>query len=200
VWLLNGIMKSGAAFAKPARTTNSEKRPTNNDLPTRLPTCYRYTVTHMAGEFRYRFQRRPRPWTAAEVAALRQRLGLSQAAFAEEIGVRQQTVSEWETGMYKPRGASVTILTLLAVSSGFKFDQPVSRSNGHEPAPRMETNGSAPRRQVTQPDPPPVRPLATHPDWIRTNGTSHRGVTPSPRNFVQPGNSGMAQRGPEIPM
>jgi DNA-binding transcriptional regulator YiaG len=68
----------------------------------------------MAGEFRYRFQRRPRPWTAAEVAALRKRLGLSQAAFAEEIGVRQQTVSEWETGRYQPRGASVRLLGMLA--------------------------------------------------------------------------------------
>ena len=68
----------------------------------------------MAGEFRYRFQRRPRAWTAAEVAALRKRLGLSQAAFAGEIGVRQQTVSEWETGRYQPRGASVRLLGMLA--------------------------------------------------------------------------------------
>jgi len=55
-----------------------------------------------------------RRWTAARVAALRERLGLSQAAFARELGVRQQTVSEWETGRYAPRGASARILGILA--------------------------------------------------------------------------------------
>jgi DNA-binding transcriptional regulator YiaG len=67
--------------------------------------------------FRYRTpRRRPRPaeWTAESVAALRARLGLSQAALAGEIGVRQQTVSEWETGRYEPRGATARMLSLLA--------------------------------------------------------------------------------------
>ena len=41
------------------------------------------------------------------------RLGLSQAAFARELGVRQQTVSEWETGRYAPRGASARLLSLF---------------------------------------------------------------------------------------
>jgi len=52
--------------------------------------------------------------TPEDVAALRARLGLSQAAFAAELGVRQQTVSEWETGRYRPRGASVRMLRTLA--------------------------------------------------------------------------------------
>ncbi len=53
-------------------------------------------------------------WTAARVAALRRAMGLSQAAFARELGVRQQTVSEWETGRYQPRGASACLLGMLA--------------------------------------------------------------------------------------
>lgn len=53
-------------------------------------------------------------WNAERVAALRRRLGLTQAAFAARLGVRQQTVSEWETGRYAPRGASARLLTLLA--------------------------------------------------------------------------------------
>ena len=57
---------------------------------------------------------RPGPFDADAVAALRARLGLSQAAFAAELGVRQQTVSEWETGRYRPRGASARMLRLLA--------------------------------------------------------------------------------------
>jgi DNA-binding transcriptional regulator YiaG len=59
-------------------------------------------------------RRRKRQWTAGEIAGLRARLRLSQAAFAERLGVRQQTVSEWETGRYAPRGASATLLALLA--------------------------------------------------------------------------------------
>ena len=46
--------------------------------------------------------------------ALRRRLGLSQADFAARLGVRQQTVSEWETGRYIPRGASLTVLRMVA--------------------------------------------------------------------------------------
>jgi DNA-binding transcriptional regulator YiaG len=53
------------------------------------------------------------PWDAGRVAALRRRLGVSQAVLASELGVRQQTVSEWETGRYAPRGASARLLTLL---------------------------------------------------------------------------------------
>lgn len=53
------------------------------------------------------------PWTAERIARLRRRLNLSQAAFARELGVRQQTVSEWETGRYAPRGASARILSLF---------------------------------------------------------------------------------------
>ena len=61
-------------------------------------------------------------WQADNIRTLRSHLGLSQTALSREIGIRQQTISEWETGMYAPRGASVTILTLLAVSSSFQFE------------------------------------------------------------------------------
>ena len=54
------------------------------------------------------------PWTAERIAALRAELGLTQAAMAAELGVRQQTISEWETGQYEPRGASARMLGLLA--------------------------------------------------------------------------------------
>jgi DNA-binding transcriptional regulator YiaG len=46
---------------------------------------------------------------------------LTQSKLAEELGTRQQTISEWETGMYRPRGTSVTLLTLVAERSGFKY-------------------------------------------------------------------------------
>ena len=61
-------------------------------------------------------QRRPagQAGDAAGVRALRLRLGLSQQQFADELSVRQQTVSEWETGRYAPRGATARLLSIVA--------------------------------------------------------------------------------------
>ena len=60
-------------------------------------------------------------WDASKVKALREHLQLTQTAMSEELGVRQQTVSEWETGMYAPRGASAKLLTILAERAKFKY-------------------------------------------------------------------------------
>ena len=40
---------------------------------------------------------------------------------AREMGVRQQTISEWETGMYRPRGSSSTLLHIIAERAGFRY-------------------------------------------------------------------------------
>jgi DNA-binding transcriptional regulator YiaG len=53
-------------------------------------------------------------WSAESITELRARLGLTQAEMAGALGVRQQTISEWETGRYQPRGASVRMLQVLA--------------------------------------------------------------------------------------
>ena len=66
-------------------------------------------------------KRNPVNWDGQGVRALRQHLRLTQAKLAEELGTRQQTISEWETGMYKPRGTSATLLTIVAERSGFKY-------------------------------------------------------------------------------
>ncbi|MSQ27697.1 MAG: helix-turn-helix domain-containing protein, partial [Dehalococcoidia bacterium] len=60
-------------------------------------------------------------WDAGSLRALRRHLGLTQQQFAGELGARQQTVSEWETGMYRPRGASATLLTMIAEQAGFDY-------------------------------------------------------------------------------
>ena len=49
---------------------------------------------------------------------------------AEEMGTRQQTVSEWETGLYRPRGASRKMLSILAERSRFRYS-----ADGEEPEP-----------------------------------------------------------------
>ena len=67
-------------------------------------------------------ERRRRPeWDAGRVRALRQHLGLTQVALSGELGVRQQTVSEWETGAYRLRGAAARLLTLVAERAGFSY-------------------------------------------------------------------------------
>jgi transcriptional regulator with XRE-family HTH domain len=53
-------------------------------------------------------------WDAGDVAALRERLGLSQEELARMLGVRQQTVSDWETGRHEPRGASLRVLSMAS--------------------------------------------------------------------------------------
>jgi len=60
-------------------------------------------------------------WNAQRVRALRQHLGLTQVQMAVEMGSRQQTVSEWETGQYQPRGTSARLLTLIAERGGFRY-------------------------------------------------------------------------------
>lgn len=79
--------------------------------------------------------RAPRePWTAERIAALRAELGLSQAEMAEELGVRQQTVSEWETGRYQPRGTSLRVLHNLAETSR-AYDADSGEQPERRPAP-----------------------------------------------------------------
>ena len=60
-------------------------------------------------------------WNADGIRALRRHLGLTQYELAEELGTRQQTISEWETGMYKPKGTSSTLLTIVAERAQFDY-------------------------------------------------------------------------------
>ena len=49
-----------------------------------------------------------------DVKALRDRLGLTQAKLAEEVGVDQSTVSNWEKQVTVPRGPARKLLHSLA--------------------------------------------------------------------------------------
>ena len=60
-------------------------------------------------------------WNADTIKALRRHMGLTQQGMSEELGTRQQTISEWETGMYKPRGATRTLLNIVAERAGFVY-------------------------------------------------------------------------------
>ena len=63
-----------------------------------------------------------RNWDADAVRELRSRMRLTQQQMARRLGIRQQTVSEWETGLYAPRGASVTLLRMVSEESGTSYN------------------------------------------------------------------------------
>ena len=67
-------------------------------------------------------QKRRATWDAQSVRGLRRHLELTQDQLADELGVRQQTVSEWETGAYRPRGASGRLLSIIADKADFAYD------------------------------------------------------------------------------
>ncbi len=77
-------------------------------------------------------------WDAESIRALRRYLGLTQQEMAEELGTRQQTISEWETGMYRPRGGMNRLLTLVAEGKGFEY-QVLSGAGTYE----FESSGSS---------------------------------------------------------
>jgi DNA-binding transcriptional regulator YiaG len=62
-------------------------------------------------------------WNGELIRALRLHMGLTQSAMAKELGVRQQTVSEWEKGVYVPTKASAKYLTLVAEKANFKYEE-----------------------------------------------------------------------------
>lgn len=50
--------------------------------------------------------------TVPSVASIRERTGLSQARFAELLGVSVRTLQEWEQGRRAPSGAARTLLMI----------------------------------------------------------------------------------------
>jgi hypothetical protein len=83
----------------------------------------RQVVTFARPELRYRLRRSGDDllWDAQAVLALRQHMGVNQAGLAEVLGVRQQTVSEWERGVYAPTRARSKHLSLIAERAAFPY-------------------------------------------------------------------------------
>ena len=71
-------------------------------------------------------------WDGRAVRALRRHMKLSQDEMAARLGTRQQTVSEWETGRYRPRGASVTLLTMIAERAEFEYGVRQEQGTGNK--------------------------------------------------------------------
>ena len=81
-----------------------------------------------------RRRRQGQQWDADRVKALRDHLGLTQQQMSEELGTRQQTISEWERGIYRPRGVSRTMLNIIAEGAGFRYtaESPEDTGDGAE--------------------------------------------------------------------
>ena len=68
------------------------------------------------------YEAKQRQWDSECVQALRRHLRLTQRQLADRLGVRQQTISEWETSIYQPRGASATLLSIVAEQADFSYE------------------------------------------------------------------------------
>lgn len=63
-------------------------------------------------------------WDRDAVKQLRKALELTQDEFADLLGCRQQTISEWEQGLYAPANAYGKLLTQLkSRSPSFEIPQ-----------------------------------------------------------------------------
>lgn len=67
-------------------------------------------------------RRRPQyEWDARRIRALREYLGMTQQQMADELAVRQQTISEWETGVHRPHRSTQKTLSMVAERAGFVY-------------------------------------------------------------------------------
>ena len=80
------------------------------------------TVIFQKFQAEYRIQRHGDAivWNRDAVRSLRKHMSLTQAKFAQELGVRRQTVSEWENGVYEPDRSTAKHLERVAEQQGFE--------------------------------------------------------------------------------
>ncbi len=61
-------------------------------------------------------------WDGESIKALRLHMGVSQVQLAQEMGVRPQTICEWETGRYEPSRAMSKYLSRVAKRAQFESE------------------------------------------------------------------------------
>jgi DNA-binding transcriptional regulator YiaG len=96
----------------------------------------------MSDEYQYpntKQRRRLRQeWDAERIRALREHMGMTQQQMADELEVRQQTISEWETGVHKPHRSTQKTLSMVAEQAGFAYtvSAPAEAALADEGAPK----------------------------------------------------------------
>jgi transcriptional regulator with XRE-family HTH domain len=46
---------------------------------------------------------------------------MTQQEMSDELGVRQQTISDWERGNHQPRGGMSRLLSIVAERAGYRY-------------------------------------------------------------------------------
>lgn len=82
---------------------------------------------------------RPKPMEPAEIRALRERTGASQAFFAHALNVSTKTVQAWESGARSPDGGNLKLLRLGEAHPEIVFE------HLHEPPPGLPQPAEKPR-------------------------------------------------------
>ncbi|MBE9032875.1 helix-turn-helix transcriptional regulator [filamentous cyanobacterium LEGE 11480] len=80
------------------------------------------TITFRKFKTQYNIQKKDGTivWDHDAIKALRKHMDLTQADFSQELGVRRQTVSEWESGVYRPDRSTAKHLERIAESQNFQ--------------------------------------------------------------------------------
>ena len=91
-------------------------------------------------------------WDAQHVRQLRHSLGLTQSEFALALGCRQQTVSEWELGLYLPANAYARLLTSLQNQRDLSAPILHRTTLPVSPAPIVVNAEWRPEKEVTESD------------------------------------------------
>ena len=60
-------------------------------------------------------------WDAYRIRNLRHHLDMTQQEMSDELGVRQQTISDWERGYHQPRGGMSRLLSIIAERAGYVY-------------------------------------------------------------------------------
>ncbi len=61
-------------------------------------------------------------WTGEAIRALREHMNLTQREMADELEVRQQTISEWETNAHIPHRSTQKTLSMIAERVDFAYE------------------------------------------------------------------------------
>jgi DNA-binding transcriptional regulator YiaG len=70
-------------------------------------------------------------WNPDMIRALREHMNLTQRELADQLEVRQQTISEWETGLHTPHRSTQKTLSMVAERAGFEYNEQLSAEQPH---------------------------------------------------------------------
>lgn len=75
----------------------------------------------MSNEQNKRRRRATYTWKPEMIRALREHMDMTQRELADLLEVRQQTISEWETGLHTPHRSTQKTLSMVAERAGFPY-------------------------------------------------------------------------------